>query len=130
MSDLAQVATQKASFRAMAVVSLLIGHDCEKGVQVFKLDTAGHYLPYKAVATGKLEAEAMNFLEKRVSELNNLDEYETIEMAIETMQYILSTDFKASEIEVGVVTSDSKFHILSDVQVEERLHAITQKADN
>lgn len=29
------------------------GVDDEKGAQVFKVDPAGHYLPYKAVATGK-----------------------------------------------------------------------------
>ena len=51
---------------------LLIGVDDEKGAQVFKIDPAGHYLPYKAVATGKAEPEAMNFLEKKVEELSSL----------------------------------------------------------
>ena len=59
--------TQEASNRALACVMLLIGFDDEKGAQVFKVDPAGHYLPYKAVATGKAEAEAMNFLEKKVN---------------------------------------------------------------
>ena len=52
MADLAQIATQKASYRAMACITILIGIDEEKGAQLFKLDPAGHYLPYKAVATG------------------------------------------------------------------------------
>lgn len=47
--------------------------------------------------------EAMNFLEKRVEELGNLSEEGTIEMAISAMQYVLSTDFKSSEIEIGIV---------------------------
>jgi 20S proteasome subunit alpha 1 len=80
-----------------------VGHDDEKGAQVFKVDPAGHFLPYKAVATGKSEAEAMNFLEKRAGDLAGLNESAAIETAISTMQYVLSTDFKSSEIEVGVI---------------------------
>eukprot|EP01035_Chromulina_nebulosa_P033311 gene33311-44593_t len=52
IADLCQVYTQEASSRAMACMMLLIGWDEEKGPQVFKVDPAGHYLPYKAVATG------------------------------------------------------------------------------
>jgi 20S proteasome subunit alpha 1 len=133
MADLSQVSTQKASYRAMAVSTILIGVDDEKGPQVFKLDAAGHYLPYKAVATGKLEAEAMNFLEKRAAEFPNLDKHNTVEMAISAMQYILSTDFKATEIEVGVISMEDgnqKFHVLTSDEVEERLTAITDKTDS
>ena len=36
------------------------------GPQVLKVDAAGHFLPYKAVAAGKSEQEAMNFMEKKV----------------------------------------------------------------
>jgi hypothetical protein len=82
----------------------MIGYDDEKGTQVFKIDPSGHYLPYKATAMGKYEPEAMNFLEKKVQDLGELDENTTIEMAIMAMQHILSTDFKSNEIEVGVIT--------------------------
>mmetsp|Transcript_4308 Transcript_4308/g.3864 ORF Transcript_4308/g.3864 Transcript_4308/m.3864 type:complete len:245 (-) Transcript_4308:49-783(-) len=129
-ADLCQVATQEASYRAMACVGLFIGYDDEKNAQVFKVDPAGHYLPYKAVATGKLEAEAMNFLEKKVNDLSTLTNNETIELAISTMQYILSTDFKSNEIEIGVISSTNKFYTLTSEEIEERLVAITEKADN
>ena len=86
--------TQEASHRAMAVVMILIGYDDEKGPQVLKVDAAGHFLPYKAVAAGKSEQEAMNFLEKKVTDMPTLDEEECVEMAISAMQYVLSTDFK------------------------------------
>jgi 20S proteasome subunit alpha 1 len=129
IADLCQVNTQEASRRALACVLLLIGAEDEKGAQVLKVDPAGHYLPYKAVATGKAELEAMNFLEKKVGELSQLDENETIEMAILAMQYILSTDFKSTEIEVASIKSGSKFRVLSDVEIEERLTAISEKSD-
>ncbi len=130
VADLCQVSTQQASSRALACVMLFIGVDDEKGAQVLKVDPAGHYLPYKAVATGKAELEAMNFLEKKVGELATLDENKTVEMAILAMQYILSTDFKSSEIEVASVKAGSRFHILTDAEIEERLTAISERSDS
>lgn len=130
IADIAQVATQRASQRAMACITLFVGVDDEKGAQLLKSDSAGHYLPYKAVATGKLEAEAMNFLEKRVAEIPTLDENETIEMAISAMQHVLSTDFKSSEIEVSVVSVGQSFRVLTEDEIELRLTAISEKADN
>lgn len=90
------------------------------------------YIVTSGVATGKLEAEAMNFMEKRVTEFPTLDEASTIEMCISCMQYILSTDFKASEVEVGVISMDGgnqKFRTLTIDEIEDRINAITEKAD-
>lgn len=129
IADICQVYTQEASSRALACVMLLIGVDEEKGPQVFKVDPSGHFLPYKAVATGKSEPEAMNFLEKRVADLPSLDVNGAIEMAISAMQYVLSTDFKSSEIEVGVVQKGSKYRVLKEEEVEERLQALSERTD-
>lgn len=129
VADICQVYTQEASSRAMCCIMLLVGVDDEKGAQCFKVDPAGHYLPYKAVATGKAEPDAMNFLEKRVDEMAELGEDGTVEMAISAMQYVLSTDFKSSEIEVAVVTAGEKFRILGQEEVESRLNAISEAAD-
>lgn len=93
------------------------------------MDPAGHFLPYKAVSTGKYEPEAMNFLEKKVDELGLLDEASTIEMAIMAMQYVLSTDFKGSEIEVAVVSKGKKYRVLGDEEIETRLNSIMEKSD-
>ena len=129
IADICQVYTQEASNRALACVMLLIGIDDEKGAQIFKVDPAGHFLPYKAVATGKSEQEAMNFLEKKVSDLSEMDENTTIETAISTMQYVLSTDFKGSEIEIGVVSKGSKLRKLTEEEIEEHLNAISERSD-
>jgi 20S proteasome subunit alpha 1 len=130
IADICQVYTQEASSRAMCVMMLLVGVDDEKGAQVFKVDPAGHYLPYKAVATGKSEPEAMNFLEKKVDELGEMDEAKTVEMAISAMQHVLSTDFKSSEIEIAVVTAGNKFRKLETDEIEDRLNAIAEASDN
>ena len=60
----------------------------------------------------------MNFLEKKVKELDSLDEDCTVEMAISAMQSELSTDFKSSEIEVAVVSKGSTLRLLSEDMVE------------
>ena len=129
IADICQVYTQEASNRAMACVMLLIGIDDEKGAQIFKVDPAGHFLPYSAVATGKAEQEAMNFLEKRAGELKSLDDNATIEMAISAMQYVLSTDFKGAEIEIGIVSRGNKLRVLNEDDIEERLNAISERSD-
>lgn len=129
IADICQVYTQEASNRALACVMLLIGIDDEKGAQIFKVDPAGHFLPYKAVATGKSEQEAMNFLEKKVSEFSEMDENATIETAISAMQYVLSTDFKGSEIEIGVVSKGNKLRKLTEEEIEEHLNAISERSD-
>ena len=129
VADICQVYTQEASSRALAVVMLFIGFDDEKGSQVFKVDPTGHYLPYKAVAMGKFEPEAMNFLEKRVTDLGELDEENTVEMAIMAMQHVLSSDFKSNEIEVGVVSEGKKFRVLSEQEIEARVNSISEKSE-
>jgi 20S proteasome subunit alpha 1 len=136
MADIIQVNTQEARGRLMACSILIIGHDDERGSQVYKIDAAGHFFPYKAAATGKLESDAKNFLEKQVDSLATLGDNDAIELAISAMQYILSTDFKSSELEIGIVsrkaTDDTKWRYrqLSDVEIEERLNSITEKADS
>jgi 20S proteasome subunit alpha 1 len=136
IADINQVYTQEAGSRAMCVMMLLVGIDDEKGAQTFKVDPAGHYLPYKAVAIGKSEADAMNFLEKKVEKLGGLSEDKVVEMAISALQHVLSSDFKSSEIEIGVVSSatpasaGTKFRTLRHDEIEARLNAISEASDN
>ena len=48
--------------------------------------------------------------------------------AVGALQSVLSEDFKASEIEVGLVTTASPaFRVLSDAEVEEHLIAISER---
>ena len=130
LADLCQVHTQEASSRALACVVLVAGADEERGAQLFKVDPAGHYLPYKATSTGKYEPEAMNFLEKRVEELGALDEAATVEMAISAMQHVLSSDFKGAEMEVGCISVGKRFRLLSEQEVEDHINAISERSDS
>lgn len=47
MADQAQVYTQHAYMRPLAVMPILIGIDEERGPQLFRVDPAGYYVGYK-----------------------------------------------------------------------------------
>ena len=125
LADLAQVNTQTASMRPLATVCLLIAVDDEKGPQVFKVDCAGHYLPFLATACGAKEQEAMNFLEKRAQELGGNGIDETIRTAIMCLGSVLGSDFRGSEIEVATVCGvNGKFTSLTEDEIDRHLNAI------
>jgi len=125
IADIAQVNTQSASMRPLATVCLLIGVDDEKGPQVFKVDCAGHYLPFFAAASGSKEQEAVNFLEKRVEAMKEYDADETVRTAIMCLGTVLGSDFRGTEIEVAVVEgTEGKFTTLTEEEIESHLNAI------
>ena len=125
IADIAQVNTQSASMRPLATVCLLIGVDDEKGPQVFKVDCAGHYLPFFATASGSKEQEAVNFLEKKVEEMKEYDTNETVRTAIMCLGSVLGSDFRGSEIEVAIVEGkEGKFLSLGEEDIESHLNAI------
>lgn len=124
MADLAQVNTQSSGMRPLACMLLLVGVDDEKGPQVFKVDCAGHYLPFFATASGNKEQEAMNFLEKKVSDMKEYDADETVRAAIMCLGSVLGSDFRGSEIEVAVVVGNEKFRVLTEDEVDEHLNII------
>lgn len=131
MADLAQVNTQSASMRPLACISLLISVDDEAGPSVLRVDCAGHYLPFHGAAAGPKEQEAMNFLEKRVEEMLEFNEEQTVRTAITCLGSVLGSDFRGSEIEVATVAGNTgKFYVLSEDEIETHLNAIADDADS
>mmetsp|Transcript_2309 Transcript_2309/g.3240 ORF Transcript_2309/g.3240 Transcript_2309/m.3240 type:complete len:246 (+) Transcript_2309:138-875(+) len=130
MADIAQVNTQSASMRPLACMALMIGVDDETGPCVFKVDCAGHYLPFKAAATGPKEQEAMNFLEKKVEDLPEYTQDQVIRCAITCLGSVLGSDFRGSEIEVGTIaTTKGKFTVLTEEEIEAHLNSIADDTD-
>jgi len=125
IADIAQVNTQSASMRPLATVCLLVGVDDEKGPQVFKVDCAGHYLPFFAAASGSKEQEAVNFLEKKVVEMKEFGVDDTVRTAVMCLGSVLGSDFRGNEIEVAVVEGKGgKFRKLTEEEIELHLNAI------
>jgi 20S proteasome subunit alpha 1 len=128
--------------------------DDEKGPQLFKVDPAGHFLGFKACAAGLKEQEATNLLEKAVKRAEEADGggagagaggggggsggeaagpraslagEEAVRTAISTFQSLLTADFKAEEIEVGVAAPGAPFRVLATAEVEAHLSVIAER---
>ena len=83
----------------------LVGCDEEFGPQVYKIDPSGSAIGYKAVATGSKEQEATTQLERAFKKNDGQwSKKQAIETAIKTLSTVVSSDFRANEIEVGIAT--------------------------
>ncbi|XP_042382580.1 proteasome subunit alpha type-6-like [Zingiber officinale] len=128
VADKSQIYTQHAYMRPLGIVAMILGIDEEKGAQLFKCDPAGHFFGHKATSAGLKEQEAINFLEKKMKNDPVFSYEETVQTAISALQSVLQEDFKATEIEVGVVrTEDPTFRVLSTEEIEEHLTAISER---
>lgn len=130
IANINQVHTQRAGMRPLGISMIIIGYDDElDSPQVFKVDPAGYFVGFKATSAGTKQTESMNYLEKKFKIENlSLSYDETIELAIETLSNVISTDFKANEIEIGVIKKDDhQFRVLDDNQVDEILQKIADK---
>ncbi|WJX88120.1 Polyamine N-acetyltransferase 1 [Trifolium repens] len=128
IADKSQVYTQHASMRPLGVVSMVLGIDDEYGPQLYKCDPAGHYFGHKAASAGLKDQEAINFLEKKMKNDPSFTYAETVQTAISALQSVLQEDFKATEIEVGVVQMDNpEFRVLSTEEVDEHLTSISER---
>lgn len=89
IGELCQVYTQHAYMRPLCCVTILFTIDDENGPQLFKVDPAGHFMGYKATATGEKEQSANNNLEREFKRKNKLSIDETIKTAIKTLQNVI-----------------------------------------
>ncbi|XP_019453614.1 PREDICTED: proteasome subunit alpha type-6-like [Lupinus angustifolius] len=128
IADKSQVYTQHAYMRPLGVVAMVLGIDEESGPQLYKCDPAGHYFGHKATSAGLKDQEAINFLEKKMKNDPSFTYEETVQTAISALQSVLQEDFKATEIEVGVVQKERpEFRNLSTDEIDEHLTAISER---
>ncbi|KAK1309029.1 Proteasome subunit alpha type-6 [Acorus calamus] len=128
IADKSQIYTQHAYMRPLGVVAMVLGIDEENGPQLFKCDPAGHFFGHKATSAGLKEQEAINFLEKKMKNDPAFSYEETVQTAISALQSVLQEDFKATEIEVGVVKKENLiFRVLTTEEVDEHLTAISER---
>ena len=138
IADIAQVNTQSAAMRPLACNTILISADGKKedgsdkyvrGPELYKIDPAGHFAPFFGCGAGIKEQEVCNFLEKKLEELKapETDMDATIRIGIMALSSVLGSDFKGTEIEVGVCCQsfeDGRFRKLDEDGIEEQLNVI------
>jgi len=154
LADNNQVYTQHAYMRVMAVETILIGmnddDEIDQHPMLYKVDPAGYYAGYHASSCGTKEIECTNWLEKKMKQYlpggtggagasssggkKTLTLEQAIRMGISALQSVLSEDFKASQIEVGIISSTSTtdgtsptFRKLTEEEIDEHLVAISER---
>jgi len=128
IADICQVYTQNAEMRPLGCSMMMIGVDDESGPCVYKTDPAGYYCGYKACCVGVKQVEASSFLEKKYKKTESYSKDDTIQLAIQCLCSVLSSDLKPSEMEIGIVTTDNpQFRILSEKEIEEQLNKLAEK---
>ncbi|WFD33827.1 proteasome endopeptidase complex [Malassezia cuniculi] len=131
LANINQVYTQRAAMRPLGIAMILIGLDDEQddAPQIFKVDPAGHYVGYRATASGAKQTEAISFLEKQFKRSSSagsaavdaassatdaalieaeevasrLTHEEVLNLAVDTLNTVLAQELKPSEIEIGIV---------------------------
>merc|ERR1711865_227627 len=102
--------SQQVGIRPFCCMITLVGCDEEFGPQVYKIDPSGSAIGYKAVATGSKEQEATTQLERAFKKNDGQwSKKQAIETAIKTLSTVVSSDFRANEIEVGIATAGQPY---------------------
>eukprot|EP01006_Ploeotia_vitrea_P001325 TRINITY_DN104605_c0_g1_i1.p1 TRINITY_DN104605_c0_g1~~TRINITY_DN104605_c0_g1_i1.p1 ORF type:complete len:250 (-),score=33.27 TRINITY_DN104605_c0_g1_i1:87-836(-) len=134
MADIYHINTQYGGLRPLGATLIIFGMELmdsgEYQPTIYKVDPAGFNVGYFGTAAGQKEIEAMNHLEKkhRNKPLPTLSEEEATTLAISTLQTVLGADFKAPELEVAVMSTESRaFKLLDETKVDSFLTKIAER---
>lgn len=134
LASIAQVSTQQASMRPLAVMLTLIGIDDEtRTPYIYKVDPAGYYTGYFAVATGPKSTEITSALEKTFASEKNpkkdtFSGAELTEVGINILSKALGYELKAEDIECCMIQkSDPRSHLLSVDEIDRLLTSLAER---
>jgi len=133
LGDISQVFTQYAGTRCLAVSLTLIGVDEENGPELYKVDPAGYCLGYSGTSSGLKQIEAQNYLEKKqkVKDFSELSFDEGVQLALQALGTVLSSELKSSDVEIGYVRAGEgnarEFRKMEENQINEYLTQIKEE---
>ena len=111
--------TQSGGVRPFGVSILGAGWDEVDGYGLYQVDPSGAYFGWKASAIGKNYINAKTFLEKRFNEEMELED--AIHTALLTLREGFEGEMNENNIEVGVVTKEDGFRVLTKEEVRDYL---------
>eukprot|EP00727_Mastigamoeba_balamuthi_P006040 m51a1_g2055 putative proteasome subunit alpha type (235) ;mRNA; f:1407285-1408286 len=121
LANVMQEYTQSGGVRPFGVSLLLAGYD-DCGPQLYQIDPSGSFWGWKASAVGKNMNNAKTFLEKRYTEDMELED--AIHTAILTLRDGFEGSMTEHNIELGVITEDRQFRILTPAQIRDYLDVL------
>ncbi|KAI8063425.1 proteasome subunit alpha type-7 [Gilbertella persicaria] len=113
IAQVQQKYTQSGGVRPFGISTLIVGFD-NKEPKLYMTEPSGIYTAWKANAIGRSSKTVREFLEKNYNE--DMDEKETIKLAIKSLLEVVQTG--AKNIEIAVMTSDSVVKHLEQEEVE------------
>lgn len=134
IADVAQVSTQEGGMRPMGVTLTFISMDVSdvdgslQG-QIYKVDPAGFFAGFHAIATGAKENEGIAFLEKRQKDkpFSELTRAEAAKTALACLQTITGSTLSAKEVEMSeVAVSAPAFARVKDAEIDSWLTEIAE----
>eukprot|EP00525_Craspedostauros_australis_P011360 CAMPEP_0198135406 /NCGR_PEP_ID=MMETSP1442-20131203/60575_1 /TAXON_ID= /ORGANISM="Craspedostauros australis, Strain CCMP3328" /LENGTH=236 /DNA_ID=CAMNT_0043796575 /DNA_START=690 /DNA_END=1400 /DNA_ORIENTATION=- len=111
--------TQRGGVRPFGISLLVGGLDGDGTPRLYQVDPSGAYFSWKATAIGRNYVNAKNFLERRSTDVMELED--AIHTALLTLREGFEGEMKADNIEVGIVKSDGKFSVLTPEQIQDYL---------
>lgn len=128
MANNAQLYTQHAFMRASGTVAIFCAIDEEKGAQLFRVDPAGHFNGHRGCAAGPKEQEACNILQTKLKANSSMNLNETLQCAILSLQTVIGSDLRPTDLEVAVVSTHSRrFRVFTEEDIDEALTAISER---
>ncbi|KAK4519544.1 uncharacterized protein ATC70_009780 [Mucor velutinosus] len=113
IAQVQQKYTQSGGVRPFGISTLIVGFD-NKEPRLYMTEPSGIYTAWKANAIGRSSKTVREFLEKNYGE--EMDEKDTIKLAIKSLLEVVQTG--AKNIEIAVMTSDNTVKLLEQEEVE------------
>ncbi|KAG2192574.1 proteasome subunit alpha type-7 [Mucor mucedo] len=113
IAQIQQKYTQSGGVRPFGISTLIVGFD-NKEPKLYMTEPSGIYTAWKANSIGRSSKTVREFLEKNYNE--EMNENETIKLAIKSLLEVVQTG--AKNIEIAVMTADSTVKRLEQEEVE------------